>query len=170
LKQEAKAHLIKQLEDNFARQNSAYLLDFTGMKVSQAVELRKLLRKNSFQIKVIKNRLALRALKEEFPQELRSYFEKPTAIAFAADEPVKLARLLRDFSTQHRVLTFKGGLIEGRLFPPERFEEICRLASREELIGKIGFLMAFPLIQLLRTWHAPLTQLGQVMSQLKEKK
>jgi large subunit ribosomal protein L10 len=170
LKQEAKAHLIKQLEDNFGRQNSAYLLDFTGMKVSQAVELRKLLRKNSYEIKVVKNRLALRALKEEFPPELRSYFEKPTAIAFAADEPVKLARLLRDFSAQNKVLAYKGGLIEGRLLPPERFEEICRLASREELIGKIGYLMAFPLIQLLRTFQAPLTQLGRAMSQFKEKK
>jgi large subunit ribosomal protein L10 len=170
LKQEAKAHLIKQLEDNFGRQNSAYLLDFTGMKVSQAVELRKLLRKNSYQIKVVKNRLALRALKEEFPQELRRYFEKPTAIAFAADEPVKLARLLRDFSAQNKVLAYKGGLIEGRLLPPERFEEICRLASREELIGRIGYLMAFPLIQLLRTFQAPLAQLGRAMSQFKEKK
>jgi large subunit ribosomal protein L10 len=170
LKQEAKAHLIKQLEDNFGRQNSAYLLDFTGMKVSQAVELRKLLRKNSYQIKVVKNRLALRALKEEFPQELRRYFEKPTAIAFAADEPVKLARLLRDFSAQNKVLAYKGGLIEGRLLPPERFEEICRLASREELIGRIGYLMAFPLIQLLRTFQAPLAQLVRAMSQFKEKK
>ncbi len=170
MKQEAKAHLIQQLEDSFDRQSSAYLLDFTGMKVSQAVELRKLLRKNSFQIKVVKNRLALRALKGQFPQELRSYFEKPTAIAFAAEEPVKLARLLRDFSTQHKVLSYKGGLIEGRLLPPERFEEICRLASREELIGKIGYLMAFPLIQLLRTFQAPLTQLGRAMSQLKDKK
>ncbi len=170
MKQEAKAHLIKQLEDSFGRQSSAYLLDFTGMKVSQAVELRKLLRKNSFQIKVVKNRLALRALKDEFPQELRSYFEKPTAVAFAAGEPVKLAKLLRDFSTQHKVLTYKGGLIEGQLLPPERFEEICRMTSREELIGKIGYLMAFPLIQLLRTFQAPLTQLGRAMSQLKDKK
>jgi large subunit ribosomal protein L10 len=170
VKREAKANLVKELEEDFHHQDSAFLLDYTGMKVSQAVALRKVLRKNSYTLKVVKNRLALRAVRDEFPDELRDYFQKPTAIAFAAEEPVKLARLLRDFSAQNKVMTFKGGIIEGRLLPPERFEEVCRLASREELLGKIGYLMAFPLIQLLRTWQAPLSQLGRVLSQLKEKK
>ncbi|MGB7295161.1 MAG: hypothetical protein WBC70_06175, partial [Candidatus Aminicenantales bacterium] len=109
-------------------------------------------------------------LREEFPREFRSYFEKPTAAAMAAEEPVKLAQLLKDFSVQNKVITFKGGMIEGQLLPPERFDEICRLGSREGLLGKIGFLMAFPLVQLLRSWQAPLSQLGRLLSQFKEKK
>jgi large subunit ribosomal protein L1 len=170
VKQEQKASVIRELEEGFDRQRSAFLVDYTGMKVSQAVELRRLLRKNSFSLKVVKNRLALRALKRDFPQELRGYFEKPTAIVFAAAEPIKLARLLRDFSVQNKVLAFKGGLIEGRLLPPERFDEVCRLTSREELLGKIGYMMAFPLTQFLRIWQAPLSQLGRALSQFKEKK
>jgi large subunit ribosomal protein L10 len=170
VKREEKAGVIKEIKEHFDRQQSAFLVDYTRMKVSQAVELRKLLRKNSFALKVVKNRLALRALKQEFPRELRAYFEKPTAIAFTAAEPVKLARLLRDFSAQYKVMTFKGGLIEGQLFPPERFDEVCRLASRQELLGKIGCLMAFPLVRSLRTWQAPLSQLGRALSQFRDKK
>jgi large subunit ribosomal protein L10 len=170
VKQEEKASVIRELEEGFDRQKNAFLVDYTGMKVSQAVELRKLLRKNSYALKVVKNRLALRALKQDFPQELRRYFEKPTAIVFAAAEPIKLARLLRDFSVQNKVMAFKGGLIEGQLFPPERFDEVCRLTSREELLGKIGYMMAFPLTQFLRIWQAPLSQLGRALSQFKEKK
>jgi large subunit ribosomal protein L10 len=78
--------------------------------------------------------------------------------------------MLRDFSVQNKVMSFKGGLFEGQLLPPERFDEICRLASREELLGKIGYLMAFPLAQLLRTWQAPLSQMGRSLSQFKEKR
>jgi large subunit ribosomal protein L10 len=170
VKHEDKAGVIRGLEEQFDRQKNAFLLDYTGMKVSQAVELRKLLRKNSYALRVVKNRLALRALKQDFPQELRGYFEKPTAIVFAAAEPLKLARLLRDFSLQNKVMAFKGGLIEGQLFPPERFDEVCRLTSREELLGKIGYMMAFPLMQFLRIWQAPLSQLGRALSQFKEKK
>ena len=170
MKRDAKAHAIKNMEESFGRQKTIYLLDYTGMKVSQAVALRKLLKKSSYDFKVVKNRLALRALKEDLPVELRSYFQKPTAIALAAAEPVRLARMLKDFSVQNKVMAFKGGLFEGQLLPPERFDEVCRLVSREELLGKIGYLIASPLMRLLRTWQAPLTQLGQLLSQFKEKK
>jgi large subunit ribosomal protein L10 len=170
VKREAKINLVRELRENFDRQKTVYLLDYTKMTVSQAVELRKLLRKNSYSFKVVKNRLALRALKDDIPPELRDYLQKPTAIAFAVEEPVKLARLLKDFSVQNKVLTFKGGLLDGQLVPPERFEEVCRLASREELLGKIAYLVAYPLTQLLRTWQAPLTNIGRLLSQLKNKK
>lgn len=170
MKRDAKAHTIKNMEESFGRQKTIYLMDYTGMTVSQAVALRRLLKKSSYDFKVVKNRLALRALKEDFPAELRSYFQKPTAVALAAAEPVKLARMLKDFSVQNKVMAFKGGLFEGQLLPPERFDEVCRLASREELLGKIGYLMASPLIRMLRTWQAPLSQMGRLLSQFKEKK
>ncbi|MEW5901131.1 MAG: 50S ribosomal protein L10 [Acidobacteriota bacterium] len=170
MKREEKAAVVKGLEEIFGRQKTIYLLDYTGMKVAQAMELRRLLRKNSYGFKVVKNRLALRALREEMPSDLRGYFQNPTALALAVNEPVKLARLLRNFSVENKVVSFKGGLIEGQLLPPERFEEVCKLASREEMLGKIASLMAFPLAQFLRTWQAPLSQLGRLLSQLKNKK
>jgi large subunit ribosomal protein L10 len=64
----------------------------------------------------------------------------------------------------------KGGLVEGHYFPAARFEEIVKLASRRQLLGKVGYLMAYPLMQLLRTWQAPLTSVGSLLSQLKNKK
>ncbi len=170
MKRDAKIQAIKSWEEDFNRYKNIFLLDYTGMNVSQAVTLRKLLKKNSYQFKVLKNRLALRALREEFPQEFRSFFLKPTAAAMAAENPVKLAQLLKDFSVQNKVMSFKGGMIEGQLLPPERFDEICKLGSREGLLKKFGYLMAFPLGQLLRTWQAPLSQMGRLLSQLKEKK
>lgn len=170
MKRDAKTQSIKAWEEDFNRFKTIFLMDYTGMNVSQAVTLRKLLKKNSFEFKVLKNRLALRALKGEFPQEFQSYFEKPTAAAMTVEEPVKLAQLLKDFSVQNKVMSFKGGIIEGQLLPPERFDEICRLGSREGLLGKIGYMMAFPLVQLMRTLQAPLAQMGRSLSQFKEKK
>jgi large subunit ribosomal protein L10 len=170
VKREEKANLVREMEQNFERQTTVYLLDYTKMTVSQAVGLRKLLRGNSYSFKVVKNRLALRALRGDIPQKLRPYFENPTGLAFASSEPLKLARLIKDFSNEHKVLTFKGGLLEGQLVAPERFEEICRLPSRKEMLGRVGYYMAYPLTQLLRTWQAPLTSLGRLLNQLKDKK
>ena len=170
MKRDTKVKQIEALDKMFKENGSYYLLDYEKMTVAQSVELRKALRRNSYSFKVVKNRLALRALSQDVPAELRPYFKKPTAIAFAAREPVALARMVREFSGKNKILTVKGGLIEGQAFPAVRFEEICRLPSRQESLSKIGYFMAYPLTRLLRTWQAPLNQIGVLLSQLKNKK
>ena len=170
MKKEAKIPIVQTLEHLFTTNSTYYLVDFKRMKVSQAVELRKLLRKNAFSYKVIKNRLALRALGEKCPPDLRPFFQKPTAIAFADKDPIGLAKILKDFSNQGKILAVKGGQVEGQLMPAARFDEVTRLGSRQELLGKIGYLMANPLHRLMRTLQAPLGQVGILLSELNKKK
>jgi large subunit ribosomal protein L10 len=78
--------------------------------------------------------------------------------------------MLRDFSRQHKVLRFKAGLLEGQFLPEDKFEDVANLTSRDDLLAKIGFLMANPLIKMLRTWQAPVESFGRLLSQLKSKK
>jgi large subunit ribosomal protein L10 len=170
VKKEAKQQVVMSLEGVLEANSTYYLVDFKRMKVSQTVELRKLLRKNSYAYKVVKNRLALRALRDRAPAELRPFFEKPTAIAFAAKDPIGLAKILKDYSAQGKVLAVKCGVVEGQYLAPERFDEITKLSSRDDLVAKIGFVMAQPLVRLMRTLQAPLGNLGNLLTQLKSKK
>ena len=170
MKRDTKEKQVQALDKMFRENNTYYLLNYEKMTVAQSVELRKALRRNSYSFKVVKNRLALRALSQDVPPELRPHFKKPTAIAFAAEEPVALARMMREFSLKNKILTVKGGVIEGLAFPAARFEEICKLPSREGSLAKIAYLMAYPLTRFLRTWQAPLNQFGVLLSQLKNKK
>jgi len=169
VKREQKEKLVKDLEDIFKKVDNFYLVDFKGMSVSQSVELRNLIRKNSFSFKVVKNRLALISLKKDFPEDLIQCFQGPIAIAFAPQDPIGLARIIKSFSVKNKVLTVKGGIVEGQFLPPERFNEIATIDSKEDLLRKIGYLMAYPLIKLSRTWQAPLLSLGRMLSQLKTK-
>jgi large subunit ribosomal protein L10 len=170
VKKEAKQPIIQNLERLFETNNTYYLVDFKKMKVSQSVELRKILRKNAFPYKVIKNRLALRALGEKCPETLRPFFQKPTAIAFAGKDPIHLAKILKDFSNQGKILAVKGGQVEGQYLAPGRFDEVCRLSSHEDLVGKIAFMMASPLHRLMRTLQAPLGNVGILLGELKKTK
>jgi len=170
VKRDTKEKQISALDRMFKENDSYFLLDYERMTVAQAVELRKALRRNSYAFKVVKNRLALRALGSSLPAELGKTFKKTTAIAFAASKPVELAKMVREFSNKNKILAVKGGVIEGQAFPGSRFEEICRLSSREELLSKVGFFVAYPLTRFLRTWQAPLNQCGVLLSQLKNKK
>ncbi len=170
MKREDKEKQVKELSEAFGNHDSFFLVDFINMSVAQAVEIRKLCRENSYSFRVVKNRLALRALKEEFPEDIKLSFQGSTAIAFAPQNPIGLARLIKDFSARNKVLSVKAGLLEGQLLTADRFNEVANLASREELLGRIGGLMAAPLMKLFRTWQAPLSGLGTLLSQLKNKK
>ena len=132
------------------------------MTVAQATDLRKTLRKNGAALKVVKNRLALRALPGRharrpqggLPQaDGRGLHRRPTRSC--------VAKTLKDFAVQNKVLVLKGGVVQGRAFGAERFDEITKLGSREALLGKIGAMMASPLSTLLRTLQAPLANMGQ---------
>lgn len=165
-----KEKLAKELAEAFENSNSFYLLDFIKMPVSRFVELRKLFRERSYYFKVVKNRLALRALREDVPQDLRKYFQGPTAIAFSSEDPIGLARVIKEYSEKNKILRVKAGILQGQFLPPERFSEVASLRSRQELVAKFGNLMAWPFMRFMRTWQAPINNIGRLLSQLKTKK
>lgn len=168
--QQKKASQINNLQKDFEQNSSFYLIDFTNMSVSQSVLLRKKLRENSYKLKIVKNRLALRALEESYPEELKKSFRGPTGIVFTEESPIALAKLIKEFSTQYKVLSVKAGYLEGQYLEKDRFSDIAALSSKKDLIAKLAYLMASPLTKLLRTWQAPLNSLGSMLSQLKTKK
>ena len=167
---EKKIERAETLKKKFEEFPTFYLLDFNKLKVSQANELRRRLREKNFSFQVIKNRLALKALKDDYFSSLKDYFRGPTAVAFAADDPVGLAKALHEYAQETKLLRFKAGILEGLYLDADRFEEIANLGSRTELVAKIGYLMAYPLIKLYQTWQAPVVTFGQLLSQLKSKK
>jgi len=109
---EKKESQIQDLQGEFDRNNTFYLLDYINISVSKSSELRRQLRENDCSLKVVKNRLALRALLDGFPEEIRESFQGPTAIAFTEKNPIILARLLKDFMTQSKILKVKAGIVE----------------------------------------------------------
>ncbi len=170
MKKATKSARIDDLNVLFRENPTLYLFDYTKMTVAQATALRKALRKQGASLKVVKNRLALRAMGDVVPADLKPAFRKPTAVAYTAADPIALAKAVKEFSVQTKAMALKGGLVEGRYFAAERFDEVVKMASRPELVGKIAFLMASPLIKLLRTLQAPLVNVGLLMGQLKDKK
>jgi large subunit ribosomal protein L10 len=170
VKRETKVTTGQRLAEQFKAHDSFFLLEFKKMPVAQSVELRKLLRKNAYGYKVVKNRIALRALPPAIPAEVKPFFVRPSAVAFADHDPIGLARILREFALQAKTLTVKAGVVEGVFLAGERFPEIAKLGSRRDLLGRFGYLLASPLRQFQTTWQAPLSGLGRLLSQLKNQK
>lgn len=167
---EKKKEMVSELKETFKDTEAFFLLNYVNIPVEKAMELRSKLREKDCSLKVIKNRLAIRALEDRYPEELKKDLRGPTAIAYTQEDPVSLAQVLDKFFSDNKILNVKSGLVEGRYIQEEKFMRIAKLEPREELLAKLGYLMAFPLTQFLRAWKAPMQGFGSMMSQLKSKK
>jgi len=165
-----KQKTVDEMAESFEKNSTFYLLDYVKIPVSKAGELRTRLREKDCTLRVVKNRLALRALPEDLPEDIQSDFQGPTAVAWTEDQPIVLARLLREFIAQNRILKVKGGVVEGRYLTQEQFAQLAVLSSKDDLMSKLAYMLAYPLNQFLKTMRAPYTSVGSMMNQHKDKK
>lgn len=165
-----KAKVVESLHNSLKGARSAFLIDFRGLKVVDATELRRRIKRARAGYKVVKNTLARRAFKDTALDQLSEQLRGTTAIAYSKDDPVALARLLTEFARSVPAIAFKAGLVEGRLVQADQIAEIALIPPREELIAKLLFLLNTPVSRLAAVLNAPLRNLASGLKQIAEKK
>jgi large subunit ribosomal protein L10 len=145
MSRERKAEVVQKLTDRLQRAKTLYLTDFTGIAVKPMTELRGKLRDVGVEYVVVKNTLALRALKEADVTGLDDVLNGPTGFVFAGAEPMAAAKVLTAFQKEHETLTVKVGLVDGRQMTPEEIRRLAMLPSREELLAQMGGALQAPL-------------------------
>jgi len=113
-----KQKTVESLSDQFSSIDSAFLINYSGLKVVDTTELRRKIREIDGRYVVVKNTLALRAAKQTKLEQLEPYFQGPTAVAYHRKDVVGLAKLLTEISKSNPNFAFKAALIEGKVFPP----------------------------------------------------
>ncbi len=154
----------------FKANTSVLLINFEGVNVLAQSELRREISKVDSGYQVIKNRLALQAVEDTSLEVLREHFQGPTAIAYTAGDPVALAKVLKDFISDHPSVAFKAGVVEGKTFSASDVELLAKMLSRPELLSKLVYLLNAPLVRLATALQSPLRGLASVLKQLGEKK
>ena len=165
-----KQDVIEELNETFKGNKSVLLINFTGVNVEDSTNLRRKISEMECGYRVIKNRLALRALKDTSLEELKEHFEGPTAIAYTGGDPVALARVLKTFIEDHPAMSFKAGVVEGQAVSASEMDHLAGLPSRPELLTKLLYLLNAPLTHLATALQSPLRDLASVLSQLGEKR
>jgi len=168
MNKEEKQQTVATLGEQFRAISSAFLINYRGLKVVDATELRRRVREMDGSYLVVKNSLATRAAKETRLEQLIPYFEGPTAVAFHRKDVVGLAKLLTEVAKANPNVEFKAALIEGKVVPASEIQSIASMPSREVMLGKLLFLLKAPLQRLATVLKAPVRDLGLVLNQVKK--
>lgn len=165
-----KVQAVAEIKERLEEARAVFLTEFSGLSVKEQQELRRGLRSNEAEFKVVKMTLARRAADELGLDALDEWLSGPTALAFAMGDPVGAAKVLKDFAKDHPVLKVKGGLLGGELLTPERIEELAEIEPREVLLAKIAGALSAPLTQMAGLLAALPRNAATAMQQLLEKK
>jgi large subunit ribosomal protein L10 len=161
-----KQQTVESLGEQFRTIDSAFLINYRGMKVVDATELRRKIREIDGCYVVVKNTLALRAAKETKMEQLEPFFEGPTAVAYHRKDIVGLAKLLTEISKTNASIEFKAALVEGKVVPASEIQAIASMPSREVMLSKLAFILMAPLQKLATVLKAPVRDLGLVLKQV----
>ncbi len=167
---EQKSQEVSELANQIGKASNAFLIDFKGITVPQVTELRKQVRETNSGYVVVKNTLALIALKDSPIISMKEQFTGPTAIAFNATDAVVLAKALTKFAKDVPAVRFKGALLNGRIVPADQIQAIASLPSREELVAKLLFVMQSPIRGLVTVLQANIRNLAVVLDQIGKQK
>src|SRR5215210_548421 len=134
MNKEQKTEVIEQIAAQLQRSAAVYAVDYRGLTVTQAAELRTSLREAGTSFRVVKNTLTLRAADKAGVASLKPMVEDgPTALAFVVDgDPALAAKALDTFARQSQVLELKGGVLEGEVLDIEQLQRLARLPSRDQ--------------------------------------
>ncbi len=165
-----KEALVEDLHQEFGRSPHAILVDFRGLSVPAVTEFRRKVRQSGSRYRVVKNTLALRALKDTPLEGLGPKFDDATGVAYTGADPVVLAKVLVDFAKDHPQLVVKAGLVSGsQMLDAEGVKALSSMPGLGELRARLLGLMQAPAARLVRLLGTPAAQLARVLKAHEEK-
>lgn len=144
-----KAAAIEELEEKVRRAKLAVVTDYRGLTVRELANLRGQLRQHQVEYTIAKNTLLRIAANNSNISGTESLLEGPTAVAFCYEDIVQPAKALTDFARTNRMLTVRGGVLDGRIISADEIGQLAALPSPEELRAQVVGAIGGPLSQMV---------------------
>jgi large subunit ribosomal protein L10 len=170
MNREEKQALVEELASQLSETPTMFAVDYRGISVPQAAELRAKLADADARFRIVKNRLAKLAVDRAGVKEIEPLLEGPTAIALVRGDPALAAKAIHGFGSEHRILAYKGGIMDGAALDADQFQAIARLPGRDALNGQFVGVLASPITGLARGLGSMVSGLANQLKQIQEQK
>jgi len=165
-----KVQAVADIKERIEGAHAVFIAEYAGLSVKDQQALRRNLRENGAEFKVVKMSMARLAAAELNIDTLEGLLLGQTGLAFADDDPAVAAKVLKDFAGSHGTFAIKGGLLGLEFLPPEKIAELADLDPRDVLLAKIVGAMQAPMAILAGLLAALPRNTASVLQQLLENK
>lgn len=161
---------LEALTEQFKNSNTAMVLSFDKLTVAKDQEFRNELRATGADYRVVKNTLARLAVEGTPFESAKEHFKGVTSVVTIDGEPIDLSKVISKYVKENKdVFAFKAGIVDGRVIDFSEVEKIATLPSKEELIGKLLYLLNAPAQRLATVLNAIPRNLAIVLKQASER-
>ncbi len=154
MNRDQKSAVVDEIAEQIERAEAIFAVDYRGLTVTQAADLRAQLRGADAKLRVVKNSLSERAADKAGAEALKPMLQGPTALALVNGDAAVAAKALSDAARSLHILEFKGGLLNGTTLSAEDVRSIARLPARDVLNAQLVGTIAAPLSGLVRGLNA----------------
>jgi large subunit ribosomal protein L10 len=157
-----KAESIEALKGVFADAGAVVVTHYMGLTVAEMTELRTRLRKEGAALKVVKNRLAQKALDGKAGEGAEALFKGPVAIAFGPD-PVSAAKVTAQYAKDNDKFVVVGALMGDVVLDAKGVGALATLPSLDQIRAQLIGLLNAPATKVAGVLQAPAGQLARVL-------
>lgn len=165
-----KAAKVAELAELFKTAKAAILVDFKGLTVAQDTKFRANLRKANAKYVVTKNTFIRIAAKDAGVEGLDAALEQNTAVAFAMEDPVAVAKVVSDFAKESKVVKVKLAVLDGAVIDAQAVKALAELPPKEVLLAKMLGSLQSPITGFVRVLNGTVSQIVYALEAVRKQK
>jgi large subunit ribosomal protein L10 len=147
---EEKKAVVEEVAAQVAGAKAIVLAEYRGLEVGNMTDLRRKARRSGVYLRVLKNTLARRAVKDTPFAQLADQMVGPLVYGISSD-PVATAKVMNEFAKGNDKFVIKAGAMPNAVISAKEVAALASLPSREELLAKLMGTMQAPIAQFVRT-------------------
>ena len=170
LTKKAKEKMLEEVTAELKKSELVIVTDYRGLNVKAINALRGKLREQECIYRVTKNTMNRLACRQAGMEELETFFEGPTAIAYSNADPVAAAKVFNEFAKENEALVVKGGLLSGQVLDAAAIKALGDIPPREVLLARVVGGFQAPISGLVGALHGTLSQLVYAVDAVRQQK
>ncbi len=161
---------VKEFQEKIEKSAVVVLANCEGVNVADMTQLRKSIRETGSEMRVVKNSLIVRALRNLDLNELEGHMKGATAVTFGYEDPVSPVKALVEFAGKSKKFKFKAGLLEGKVLDAAGIDALSRIPGRKELLGMVASVFQGPIRNFVSVCQGPIRKFVYALEAVREKK
>jgi large subunit ribosomal protein L10 len=169
MRKEQKTALVAEITEGLGRASIALVSEYRGMTAGEATEVRRRLRAVRGELRVAKNTLIRRAIKDTAFSKLDEQLGGPVGLILSFADPVELAKTVTGMRELGEKFKLRGGVLDGKPLSGEEIQALAALPPREVILAQLLGLLMAPATQVVRLLNEPGSALARVVDAIGKK-